>query len=601
MDIFSFITLFGGLAFFLYGMTTLSSSLKKTAGGKLEKLLRKATDSPFKGLMIGSAITIAIQSSSAMTVMLVGFVNSGIMELSQTVGVVFGSDIGTTLTAWILSLSGINSSDNIFLKLLEPKTFSLIFALIGVILTMVSKHQKHKDIGGMLVGFGILMTGMTMMSSSMAPLKEMEEFTNLLTAFHNPLLGILAGAVVTGVIQSSAASIGILQSLAITGQLTFDMAIPIIMGANIGTCMTAILSSFGVNRDAKRVTVIHVAIKVIGMFVWLVVFYSLDMIFDFSFMDKEIGVIGIAGFHSIFNIVNTIILFPFSKQLVKLAHFFVKETDEEQEFKLDERLMLTPPIAVAECMNSMDKMITKAQKGLDTATSMLINGFNTDEYEYIKANEEKVDTYEDIIGSFLMKLTTTQHLTVNDKNRSSKMLQAVGEIERIADHASYMANSSEEINRKQIVFSDDADEEIRRIISAVREIYSLAIECYQSGNADHAYEIGPLRIVISEMCDTFKATHVERLATGVCTPAHGFAFNDILYSCGRIADHSMNIAAIAFRFTSRGGVDDTYMHNFKQRKDPENERLYQIFYDKYVTGDVNALPAVPAAETVKEE
>ena len=599
MDIFSFITLFGGLAFFLYGMTTLSSSLKKTAGGKLEKLLRKATDSPFKGLLIGSAITIAIQSSSAMTVMLVGFVNSGIMELSQTVGVIFGSDIGTTLTAWILSLSGINSKDNIFLKLLEPKTFSLIFALIGVILTMVSKHQKHKDIGGMLVGFGILMTGMTMMSSSMAPLKEMDEFTNLLTAFHNPLLGILAGAVVTGVIQSSAASIGILQSLAITGQLTFDMAIPIIMGANIGTCATAVLSSFGVNRDAKRVTCIHVAIKVIGMLVWLVVFYSLDMIFDFDFMDNEIGVIGIAGFHSIFNIVNTIILFPFSKQLVKLAHFFVKETDEEQEFKLDERLMLTPPIAVAECMNSMDKMITKAQKGLDTATSMLINGFNTDDYEFIKANEEKVDTYEDIIGSFLMKLTTTQHLSVNDKNRSSKMLQAVGEIERIADHASYMSNSSEEINRKQIVFSDDAAEEIRRIISAVREIYSMAIECYESDSADHAYEIGPLRIVISEMCDTFKATHVERLATGVCTPEHGFVFNDILYSCGRIADHSMNIAAIAFRFTSKGGVDDTYMHNFKQRKDPENERLYKSFYEKYVTGDINALPTIAPTESVK--
>lgn len=599
MDIFSFITLFGGLAFFLYGMTTLSSSLKKTAGGKLEKLLRKATDSPFKGLMIGSAITIAIQSSSAMTVMLVGFVNSGIMELSQTVGVIFGSDIGTTLTAWILSLSGINSKDNIFLKLLEPKTFSLIFALIGVILTMVSKHQKHKDIGGMLVGFGILMTGMTMMSSSMAPLKEMDEFTNLLTAFHNPLLGILAGTVVTGVIQSSAASIGILQSLAITGQLTFDMAIPIIMGANIGTCMTAVLSSFGVNRDAKRVTVIHVAIKVIGMLVWLVGFYSLDMIFDFSFMDNEIGVIGIAGFHSIFNIVNTIILFPFSKQLVKLAHFLVKETDEEQEFKLDERLMLTPPIAVAECMNSMDKMISKAQKGLDTATSMLINGFNTDDYEFIKANEEKVDTYEDHIGSFLMKLTTTQHLSVNDKNRSSKMLQAVGEIERIADHASYMSNSSEEINRKQIVFSDDAAEEIRRIITAVREIYSLAIACYESDSADHAYEIGPLRIVISEMCDTFKATHVERLATGVCTPEHGFVFNDILYSCGRIADHSMNIAAIAFRFTSKGGVDDTYMHNFKQRKDPENERLYKSFYEKYVTGDINALPTIAPTESIK--
>lgn len=585
MDIFAFITLFGGLAFFLYGMHLLSESLKKTAGGRLEKLLKKATANSGKGLLVGALITIAIQSSSAMTVMLVGFVNSGIMELAQTVGVIFGSDIGTTLTAWILSLSGINSDGNIFLKLLQPKCFSLIVALIGVIFIMGSKKQRRKDIGMMLVGFGILMQGMTMMSTSMAPLSESEQFVKVLTAFKNPLLGVLAGAVVTGIIQSSAAAIGILQSLSLTGSLTYGMAIPIIMGANIGTCATAVLSSIGVSRDAKRVTVIHVAIKVIGVVVWLILFYSLNAIFDFSFLDRTIGIVGIAAFHSIFNIGNTIILFPFRHQLVSLAKLIVKETDEENEFKLDDRIMTSPPIAVSECTNSMIKMVNKAKNGLDKATDMLIAGYNDEDYEFIKKNEEKVDSYEDVIGSFLMKLTTTHHLSVEDKNRSSKMLQSVGEFERIADHASYMANSSEEIMRKKIVFSPDANDEVKRIVSAVKEVYSKTIECYLTDNADMAKEIGPLRIVISEMCDAYKANHVERLAAGICEPGHGFVYNDILYSCGRIADHSMNIAAIVYRFKSEQS-GDTYMHDFKQRKDAESEALYKKYLDKYVKSEL---------------
>ncbi|MBR3203565.1 MAG: Na/Pi cotransporter family protein, partial [Solobacterium sp.] len=394
MDVFSFVTLFGGLAFFLYGMRLLSESLKKTAGGRLEKLLNKATDNKFKGLAVGAVITIAIQSSSAMTVMLVGFVNSGIMELPQTVGVIFGSDIGTTLTAWILSLAGIDSGDNVFLKLLKPSVFSLIFALIGVILIMVCKKQRHKDIGSMLLGFSILMQGMTMMSASMEPLKEMESFVSIMTAFRNPLLGVLSGAVVTGIIQSSAAAIGILQSISMTGQLTYGMAIPLVMGANIGTCMTAILSSIGVNRDAKRVTVIHVTIKVLGTVIWLIVFYCVDAIFNFSFMDSTVGIVGVAAIHSIFNIANTVLLFPFSKLLVKIAHLLVKETDEEQEFKLDERLMLTPPIAVGECRNMMIKMVGKAKEGLDKSMEMLTKGYNSADFDFIKKNEERVDGFE---------------------------------------------------------------------------------------------------------------------------------------------------------------------------------------------------------------
>ncbi|MBQ6304586.1 MAG: Na/Pi cotransporter family protein [Clostridiales bacterium] len=581
MDILSFITLFGGLAFFLYGMKLLSDSLKKTAGGRLEKLLNKATDNKFKGLTIGALITIAIQSSSAMTVMLVGFVNSGIMDLSQTVGVIFGSDIGTTLTAWILSLAGIDSGDNIFLKLLKPSCFSLVFALLGVILIMAAKKQRHKDIGSMLLGFAILMQGMTMMSSSMEPLKEMESFVSIMTAFKNPILGVLSGAIVTGIIQSSAAAIGILQSISMTGQLTYGMAIPLVMGANIGTCMTAVLSSIGVNRDAKRVTVIHVAVKLIGTVVWLIVFYSINAFVDFDFMNSPVNIVGVAAIHSVFNIANTVLLFPFSKLLVKLAHIIVKETDEEQEFKLDERLMLTPAVAVGECHNMMVKMIGKAKEGLDKSMDMLINGYNNNDFEFIKKNEEKVDGYEDLLGSYLMKLTTTQHLSVEDKNRSSRILQAIGEVERIADHANYLSDSAEEIETKHLEFSDSAKNELSRVIPAVHDIYTMALECYLSDNAANADNIGPLRIVISEMCDKFKANHVERLASGTCTTEQGFVFNDILYSCVRIAEHSLNIAAIAYRFKSNRKTDsDTYMHDFKQRKD-KDEKKYQEYVRKY--------------------
>jgi len=581
MSVFSFIELFGGLAFFLYGMTVLSDALKKTAGGRLEKLLKKATDNKFKGLTVGAMITIAIQSSSAMTVMLVGFVNSGIMELGQTIGVIFGSDIGTTLTAWILSLSGIEGGDNIFLELLKPKNFSLIFALIGVILLMVSGKQKKKDIGCMLLGFGVLMQGMTMMSGSMSPLRDSEAFTELLTNFNNPLLGVLAGTLVTGIIQSSAASIGILQSLSLTGQLTYGMAIPIIMGANIGTCMTALLSSIGVNRDAKRVTVIHIAIKVIGCVIWLIAFYGLNAIIQFPFLDKTIGVVGIAAYHSIFNIVNTILLIPFSSQLEKLARFIVKDSEEDNELFLDERLMATPTIAVAESANSVERMVSKTRKGLDRAIEMITLDYSDEGLNYITRIEKRVDEYEDHVGSYLMKLTTTQHLSEEDKATCSKMLQLIGEFERLADHALMLARSSEEKHVKKIEFSQYADAELEKILAAVHLIYNLAFDVYEYDKMDVIENIAPLRIVISEMCDAYKASHVERLSQGVCTAQQGFVFNDILYSCGRIADHSMNIVAIVYRFSSANSNSGSYMHDFKQKRDAKYEAKYKEYCDRF--------------------
>lgn len=585
MDVFAFINLFGGLAFFMYGMYILSESLKKTAGGKLEKLLRKATDNPFKGFLIGTVITIAIQSSSAMTVMLVGFVNSGIMELEQTIGVIFGADVGTTLTAWILSLSGIDSKDNVILKLCEPKYFCLVFALIGVIMLMACKSQRKKDIGSMFLGFAVLMTGMTMMSNSMEPLREMESFTQLLTAFKNPILGVLAGTGITGVIQSSAASIGILQSMALTGKITWEVAIPIIMGANIGTCVTAIISAIGVNRNAKRVTVVHVSIKIIGTVLWLIVFYGINSFYEFPFMSKTVSGVGIALFHTIFNCVNTLIMFPFQKQLAKISRILIKDSAEESEFQLDERIMLTPPIAINECSIIMNKMVNRVESGLDQSTDMLLNdAFDQSIFDSIVKNEDIIDEYEDHIGSFLMKLNTTQNLSENDKNKSSKLLQVVGEFERIADHACYMAKSADELHEKGIAFSPKAKEELNLVLNAVKEVYTMTINYYRTGKAEDAADIVPLRIVINEMCDTFKATHVDRLSNGICTAEQGFVFNDIIYSCGRIADHSTNIAAILYRFSENkmNGATSTYMHDFKQHKDLARDRAYEHYLHKYL-------------------
>lgn len=582
MTIFNFVKLLGGLAFFLFGMSLLSGSLEKMAGGKLEKLLKKVTDNPLKGFLVGVIITIAIQSSSATTVMLVGFVNSGIMELSQTVGVIFGADVGTTLTAWILSLAGIDDNGNIFLGMLQPKNFSMVFAFIGVLLLMMAKKQKNKDLGTMFLGFAVLMTGMTMMSDSMSPLSDLPQFAEMMQNFNNPLVGVLVGTLITGVIQSSAASIGILQGLSMTGQITLGMAIPIVMGANIGTCMTAILSCIGVNRKAKRVAGIHVSIKVIGTILWLVIFYGLNSIFHFTFLSNRATTISIAIYHTIFNVVNTLVLFWFSNLIVKLVYRIFPDGEDEEELFLDERLMVTPAIALAEVENSMAKMVKKSRKGLDRSTKMLLEGFNQDSFDKIQKNEKKIDGYEDHIGAYLMKLTTTQHLSENDKKKASKILQGIGEFERLSDHASYLSKSSAEMSEKKLKFSKNAFEEEKKLVTACQEIYNMAVEAYMTGDISTARHIEPLQNVISVMCDTYRQNHVERLAAGKCSAEQGFIFNDIIYSCERIASHSQNIAAIVLRVSDINLDNKKYMHDIKLRKTPENERLYEEYYQKYI-------------------
>ena len=540
MDIFSVFTLCGGLAFFLYGMTTMSKSLEKMAGGKLERVLKRMTSNPFKSLLLGAGITIAIQSSSAMTVMLVGLVNSGVMELGQTIGVIMGSNIGTTLTAWILALTGIES-ESIFLNLLKPKNFSPLFALIGVILIMASKRQKRRDVGRILVGFAILMYGMELMSQAVSPLADMPQFSQMMTAFNNPLLGVLVGAVFTGIIQSSAASVGILQALALTGSITYGMAIPIIMGQNIGTCVTAVISSIGVNRNAKRVAAVHISFNIIGTVICLVLFFGGDMLFHFTFLDSTIGAGGIALSHPIFNVFTTIILLPFSRQLEKLAKKMVRsETQAEQFAFLDPLLLRTPGVAVSECVAMTNRMGALAHENLLHAIEQFSNYSNSRESEII-ANEDKLDIYEDRLGGYLVQIS--QHgVSMDDIHTVSRLLHAIGDFERIGDHALNLQESAQEMHEKGFHFSQAAYDEIQVLLAALNDIMDKTFACFESASVELAHEVEPLEETIDRLIEEIRMRHIHRLQSGECTTQLGFVLNDILTNFERVSDHCSNIA-----------------------------------------------------------
>ena len=540
MDIFSVFTLCGGLAFFLYGMTTMSKSLEKMAGGKLERLLKRMTSNPFKSLLLGAGITIAIQSSSAMTVMLVGLVNSGVMELGQTIGVIMGSNIGTTLTAWILSLTGIES-ESVFVNLLKPENFSPVIALAGIILIMGSKKQKRRDIGRIMVGFSILMYGMELMKESVSPLADMPEFSSLLTAFNNPLLGVLVGAVFTGVIQSSAASVGILQALALTGSITYGMAIPIIMGQNIGTCVTALLSAIGVNRNAKRVAVIHISFNVIGTAVCLVLFYGGNAIFHFSFMTQAVGAVGIAFCHTVFNVLTTLLLLPFSRQLEKLARRMIRAEDKAEQFAfLDPLLLRTPSVAISECTAMTNRMGELAHRNILLAIRQFSDYSEERETEILQ-NEDKLDIYEDRLGNYLVQIS--QHgVSMDDIHTVSRLLHAIGDFERVGDHALNLQESSQELHEKELSFSDDARAELDVLISALKEIMEEAFGSFASGDLAKARSVEPLEETIDQLIEEIRMRHIHRLQTGECTIQLGFILSDLLTNLERVSDHCSNIA-----------------------------------------------------------
>ena len=540
MDIFSVFTLCGGLAFFLYGMTTMSKSLEKMAGGKLERVLKRMTSNPFKSLLLGAGITIAIQSSSAMTVMLVGLVNSGVMELGQTIGVIMGSNIGTTLTAWILSLTGIES-ESVFVNLLKPENFSPVIALVGIILIMASKKQRRRDIGRILVGFAILMYGMELMKDAVSPLADMPEFSSLLTAFNNPLLGVLVGAVFTGVIQSSAASVGILQALALTGSITYGMAIPIIMGQNIGTCVTALLSSIGVNRNAKRVSVIHISFNIIGTVVGLILFYGGNALFHFAFMNTAVGAVGIAFCHTVFNVFTTLLLLPFSRQLEKLARKLVQNEDKAEQFAfLDPRLLRTPGVAISECVSMTNAMGALAHRNLLYAIEQF-SGYSEAREAEIIANEDKLDIYEDRLGSYLIQIS--QHgVSMDDIRTVSRLLHAIGDFERIGDHALNLQESAQELHEKDLHFSESARGELQVLLAALEDIMDRTFSCFDTASVEKAREVEPLEETIDRLIEEIRMRHIRRLQSGDCTMQLGFVLNDLLTNFERVSDHCSNIA-----------------------------------------------------------
>lgn len=561
MDLFSIFTLCGGLAFFLYGMTTMSKSLEKMAGGKLERLLKNMTSNPFKSLLLGAGITIAIQSSSAMTVMLVGLVNSGVMELGQTIGVIMGSNIGTTLTAWILSLTGLESG-NVFVNLLKPENFSPLVALVGIILIMGSKKQKRRDIGRIMVGFSILMYGMELMKEAVSPLADMPEFASILTAFNNPLLGVLVGAVFTGIIQSSAASVGILQALALTGSITYGMAIPIIMGQNIGTCVTALLSSIGVNRNAKRVAVIHISFNIIGTVVCLILFYGGNLIFHFAFMNQPVGAVGIAFCHTVFNVFTTVILLPFSRQLEQLARRLIKSEPKKEHFAfLDPLLLRTPGVAVSECVNMTVQMGQTARRNVLLAIEQLSDYQESRETEILE-NEDKLDIYEDRLGGYLVEIS--QHgISIADSRTVSRLLHAIGDFERLGDHALNLQESARELHEKELHFSAAAEAELEVLLSALRDILDQALNSFSADDPDTAKKVEPLEETVDRLIEEIRVRHIQRLQTGECTIRLGFVLNDLLTNFERVSDHCSNIAVSIIEEHNGEADRHAYLHSVK--------------------------------------
>ena len=582
MDIFSIFTLCGGLAFFLYGMNVMSSGLEKVAGGKLEKMLKAMTSNPFKSLALGAGITIAIQSSSALTVMLVGLVNSGIMELGQTIGVIMGSNIGTTLTAWILSLSGIESS-NFFLRLLKPESFSPIIALIGIIMMMSAKRDKTKSVGSILIGFAVLMYGMQMMSGAMKPLADMPKFTKMLTAFTNPIIGVIIGAVFTGIIQSSAASVGVLQALSLTGEITFGMAIPIIMGQNIGTCVTALISSIGVGTNAKRVSAVHVTFNLIGTIAFLTVFYIGNIIFSFKFLSEEINPVNIALCHTVFNVLTTVLLFPFIKQIENIAIWAVKpktDNDEETVF-LDDRLLITPSFAIGECKTIADRMGIMAKKNFFRSIKM-INKFSEKRMEKILRKEPRIDLYEDKLGTFLVKLSN-KDVTEKDSLEISKLLHAISDFERIGDHAVNILKVAKEMNEKQISFSEDAKFELNAVVNALSEIMDITMEAFCENNIEKAKKVEPLEQVIDLLIGTAKNNHIERLQKGECTIELGFMLTEVLNNIERVSDHCSNVAVCIIQIEQSAFDRHQYLNTLKNSGEEEFKSNFEFYKDKYIT------------------
>ncbi len=541
MTIFDVLTLIGGLCLFLFGMSIMGDALERRAGGSLKKLLARLTKNKIAGFFTGLAVTAVIQSSPATTVMVVGFVNSGIISLKQSIGVIMGANIGTTVTAWILSLGGI-SSDNVLVQLMKPTSFTPVLALIGTAFLMFGKSSKKKDTGTILLGFATLMFGMDTMSSAVSVLADVPAFQNLFIMFKNPILGVLAGAVLTAIIQSSSASVGILQALSVTGQVSYGAAVPIIMGQNIGTCVTALLSSFGTNKNAKRAAIVHLSFNVLGTIIWLTLFSLISTILRPAILDISASYLGIAVAHSLFNIACTALLLPMSSLLEKLAIRLVPDTNKKEEnTELDERLLITPPIALERCNKLVCEMAEYSITALKNSLNML-SAYDSHIADEIREAEEKADHYEDILGTYLVKLSRHQ-ISDNDSSEVSKLLKAIGDFERISDHGINILESAEEMNDKDIQFTPDAKKELDVLCSAVSEILTLSFKAFTNNDFESAHDVEPLEQVVDVLKAKLRDGHIMRLKDGTCSIEAGFVWADLITNLERTADHCSTIAA----------------------------------------------------------
>lgn len=581
MDLFSIITLLGGLALFIFGMNYMSDSLKKLSGGQLESILQKLTSNKAKGFFLGFLVTALIQSSSATTVMLVGFVNSGIMKLSQSIAIIMGANVGTTVTAWLLSTTGI-SAETTWLRMLKPDSFTPILAMIGILMNMVSKSEKKKDIGSILLGFAILMFGMETMSDAMSGLKDNEAFANVLVMFENPVLGILCGTIFTAIIQSSSASVGILQALSLTGAIPMATAFPVIMGQNIGTTITPVISAISGNRDSKRVAVSCVYIKFIGVVVVCGVFYALDAIMDYGFMNGQATVFLVAITHTVFNIISTLILLPFSNLIEKLSIWTIKSSEDAEDDSLrvlDERFLDSPGFALGKAKESVIEMIKITGKSVNISLDKLFL-YNEKNETYIREMEGMVDKYEDKLGTYLVRLAGCS-LKEHEANEVTSLLHIIGDAERISDHACNLVGVAKEIYTKKINFSPEALEEISLISDAVREIVGITIEAVENTSKEYAIKIEPLEQVIDKLKYKMKSNHVERLQNNKCTIELGFIYSDIINNLERIADHCSNIGVTILQNDVNGFEPHYYLNHVKSEGDNNFRKQYESYKEKY--------------------
>lgn len=588
MSIYDILNLLGGIALFLFGMHTLSAALEKLAGGKLEHWLEKATSRPIKGVVLGAIITAVIQSSAATTVMIIGFVNSGLMKLSQAIGVIMGANIGTTATSWLLSLQSISGSEGFsVLNLLKPTTFTPILAVIGVILIMFTKSDRKKTIGTILAGFAVLMFGMNAMSSATAGLEQNETFCNILMMFSNPILGVIAGAVLTAVLQSSSASIGILQSIAIsTGKVTYAIALPLLLGQNIGSCVTALISSIGANKPAKRVAVVHLYFNVIGTVLFLSVFYLINAFIDLPFMQDSLNAVGIAVIHTGFNVLTTALFLPFTKQLERLACLTVRDKPGEKKQDapmLDERLLKTPSVAIEQCRNVSIRMAELTMETLRTSLEVVME-YDQKKCNEVIDNENSIDLYEDKIGSYILKISS-KDLSETDSKIVSMMLHTIGDLERISDHAVNIIEAAGEMHTKKIKFSDQALRELKVMIKAVSEILDMSINSFIKADVNLAKCVEPLEDVIDQLRNELKSRHIERLRSGKCTIELGFILQDLLTNFERVSDHCSNIAVYLIQINDNSMDTHEYMNELKKLDRSEFMDEFNDYSKKYILPD----------------